>query len=94
MYSMNALKTIRERLKLTQAALGEQLGCTQGNVWHYERTENPQNMPSPVAIRLIAVAKQHGMRLTLDQVYGLEPLSPVEASAVAEGAEPRDTTRS
>ncbi|WP_347614357.1 helix-turn-helix transcriptional regulator, partial [Comamonas thiooxydans] len=32
---MHNLKSIRERLGLTQQALADGLGCTQGNIGHY-----------------------------------------------------------
>lgn len=69
---MSTIKAIRERLGLTQTALAERLGCTQGNVGHYERG---QTVPPETAKRLISVAHEvGGLRLTLDQVYGLAPL--------------------
>lgn len=68
---MNTVKAIRELLGLTQAAFAEGVGCTQSNVSFYERG---QNMPPDVAKRLIVLAKERGIELTLDQVYGLVPL--------------------
>lgn len=63
---MNAILAIRRRLKVTQTELARGLGCTQGNVHHYERG---QTMPPPVARRLIAYAESKGQRLTFDEVY-------------------------
>jgi putative transcriptional regulator len=74
---MSTIKAIRERLGLTQAALAEGIGCTQGNVWHYE--QNGQTVPPEAAKRLIAFARGHGLELTMDRIYGLEPL-PASAS--------------
>ena len=34
---MHNLKFIRERLCVTQQVLAEGIGCTQGNVGHYEQ---------------------------------------------------------
>lgn len=68
---MSTIKAIRERLNLTQAALAAGIGCTQGNVGHYERG---QTLPPDAAKRLIAHAASLGLRLTMDQVYGLQPL--------------------
>ncbi len=77
---MNTIKSIRTRLGLTQAALAEGIGCTQGNVGHYEN--KGQTIPPEVAKRLIAFATQRGLVLTYDDVYG-----PVEAQAPASTAQ-------
>jgi len=77
---MNTIKSIRTRLGITQAALAEGIGCTQGNVGHYEN--KGQTIPPDVAKRLIAFAAQRGMALTYDDVYG-----PIEAPATAECAQ-------
>lgn len=71
---MSTIKAIRQRMKLTQAALADRLGCSQGNVWHYEKPDNPQTVPPEVAKRLITLAAEMGFALTMDQVYGLAPL--------------------
>ena len=64
---MNRIKTIREQLGLTQAALAEAIGCTQGNVFPYERG---QTVPPEVAKKLIGFAAGLGHALTYDDVYG------------------------
>lgn len=63
---MNAFKSIRKSLGLTQAAMAEVLGCTQGNVSFYE---NGQTVPPDVARKLIDFAKSSGQRLTYDDFY-------------------------
>ena len=68
---MSAFKTIRERLGMTQAALGEALGCTQGNISFYEKG---QTVPPDTARSLIAIARQRGLPLTFDHVYGGAPV--------------------
>jgi putative transcriptional regulator len=68
---VNAIKSIRIRLGLTQAALAEAIGCTQGNVGHYEN--KGQTVPPEVARRLIAHAASLGMPLSFDDVYGPSP---------------------
>lgn len=78
MLLMNAIRPIRERLKLTQQALADALGCTQGNVGHYERG---QTIPPDVAKRLIEVAAKKGLRIGYDHVYGAVAL-PAEKQAV------------
>jgi putative transcriptional regulator len=76
---MSTIKEIRDRLKLTQTELGDAIGCTQGNVGHLERG---QTMQPDTAKKLIAVAKERGLILTMDQVYGLAPLPKGKTPAV------------
>ncbi|MBK5915132.1 helix-turn-helix domain-containing protein [Rhodocyclus purpureus] len=66
---MNNILTIRERLKLSQAAFGKAIGVTQGNVSHYERG---QEVPPDVARRVIAAAALHGLHISFDDIYGIE----------------------
>lgn len=75
---MSTIREIRERLRLTQAAFGERIGCSQGNVGFYERGE--QTLPVERAERLIGVAAADGLQLTLDQIYGRAPLPLAENS--------------
>jgi putative transcriptional regulator len=63
---MNSIKAIRDRLKLTQAALADGMGCTQGNIWHYEQG---QTVPPEAAKRLIAFAQTLGHTVTFDDIY-------------------------
>jgi putative transcriptional regulator len=65
---MSNIKAIRDQLGLTQAALGVGIGCTQGNIGHYEA--RAQTVPPHVAKRLIAYAKQLGHTISFDDVYG------------------------
>lgn len=64
---MNHVKAIRDRLQVTQAALGEGIGCTQANIGHYERG---QTVPPDVAKRLIAYAASLGHSVTYEDIYG------------------------
>lgn len=63
---MNNLKTIRERLGVTQAALAEGMGCTQANVSFYEKG---QTVPPDAAKKLIAYAQGLGHKITFNDVY-------------------------
>ncbi|MHB8947539.1 MAG: helix-turn-helix domain-containing protein [Rhodoferax sp.] len=63
---MNTIKAIRGRLGLTQAELAAGMGCTQGNVGHYERG---QTVPPDAAKRLIEYAGSLGLVLTYNDVY-------------------------
>lgn len=64
---MNQISNIRGRLGVTQAAMADALGVTQGNVSNYERG---QTMPPDVAERLIVYAKTLKLSLSYDDVYG------------------------
>ncbi len=68
---MSIFKSIREKLTMTQAAIGEAIGVTQGNVSFYEKG---QTIPPAVAGRLIEVARGKGLGLTFDHIYGREEL--------------------
>lgn len=64
---MTTIKHIRIRLGLTQAAFGAALGCTQGNVGHYEQG---QTVPPSMAKKTIELAAMRGIVLTYDDIYG------------------------
>lgn len=64
---MSNIKVIRERLKLTQSALALGIGCTQGNVGHYEN--KGQTMPPDMARRLIDFAGTQGLAITFNDIY-------------------------
>jgi len=65
---MNTCKQIRERLGLTQRGLAAVIGCTQGNVAHYEN--DAHGMPVERAKSLINYAKKHGVKISFDDIYG------------------------
>lgn len=77
---MNQIKAIRDMLHLTQTALAEGIGCTQGNVGHYE---NGQTIPPERALATIEFAKSRGLELTMGQVYGTEPLPATKEASNA-----------
>jgi putative transcriptional regulator len=81
---MNNIKIIRERLGLTQAALAQRLGCTQGNIGHYENKN--QTIPPETAKRLISVAAQIGCDITYEDIYGPPPRDALSAIALRERA--------
>lgn len=68
---MHNLKSIREHLGLTQQAIADGLGCTQGNIGHYEKG---QTIPPTVAKRLIDFAAGLGLGITFDHIYSDKPL--------------------
>lgn len=78
---MQNLKPIRERLGVTQQAMADGLGCTQGNIGHYEKG---QTIPPPVARRLIDYAAGFGLGITFDHIYGAQALPEVAAQPVTQ----------
>lgn len=78
---MHNLKAIRERLNVSQQALADGIGCTQGNVGHYERG---QTLPPAMARKLIDYAASLGLRIGFDHIYGRAALpksAPAKAGA-------------
>lgn len=70
---MNKISQIRAQLGVTQAAMADALGMSQGNVSNYE---NGQTMPPHVADRLIKYAATFQLTLTYDLIYGVPALEP------------------
>lgn len=79
---MNSFKTIRDRLGMTQAALAESLGCTQGNVGHYEKG---QTVPPAVAKKLIEVGARRKTKITYEEIYGHPDLTRSSRSKRSKG---------
>lgn len=65
---MNKISQIRAQLGVTQHALAQALGMSQGNISFYE---NGQTVPPYVADKLIRYAAQFGISLTYDLIYGV-----------------------
>ena len=74
---MNTIKSIRDRLGVTQSVLAAGMGCTQGNVGHYECG---QTVPPHAARRLIEYAGSLGHIVTFDEIY-TRPAKAVEQGA-------------
>ena len=68
---MKPIESIRLLLGVTQKALATGIGCTQSNIGQYKRG---QTIPPERALRLISFAKERGLTLNLEQVYGVAPL--------------------
>lgn len=66
MRAMNNIKSIRERLGVTQAELAAALGMTQGNVSFYERG---QMVPPDAARKMIDFASARGQVITFNDIY-------------------------
>lgn len=81
---MNAIKSIRNRMGLTQTALAQGIGCTQGNIGHYEN--KGQTIPPDVARRLITFAAGRGVEVSFNDIYMPEvSQAPVNAIQAATG---------
>ncbi len=81
---MNPIRLIRDRLGLSQGALGEKLKVDASNISNYERGKC--RMPPAVAELLIEEARQRGLRIDYNQIYGLTGLP--EAPVVVEKQAP------
>ena len=68
---MNHIKSIRDRLGVTQAELAAALSRSQGNVAFYEKG---QTVPPEVAKRLITFAASLGHAVSFDDIYGAAPM--------------------
>ena len=64
---MQSLKVIRQRLNLTQQVFAQGIGCTQGNVSHFERG---QTVPPDTAKRVIEFCSRAGLNIGFDHIYG------------------------
>lgn len=76
---VNAFRQIRKTLGVTQAAVAEALGVSQGNVSFYERG---QTIPPEIATRLIEFARGRGHDISYNDIYGFPPpggAAPVDA---------------
>jgi len=69
--STNNLKQVRKRLGLKQRELAAAIGVSKGNISHYECQR--QLLPPTVAQSVIALAAQHGLQISYDDIYGSTP---------------------
>lgn len=78
---MNRIKTIRDRLHVTQAELAAGLGRSQGNVAFYEKG---QTVPPDVAKSLIVFARAKGHEVTYMDIYGPADGKPSDTGLATE----------
>ena len=74
---MHKLKQIRHLLGVTQKEMAASIGCNQSNVANYECG---QSVPVPAAQMLISFAARKGLAISLDHVYGMNPLPEIAAT--------------
>lgn len=79
---MNRIKTIRDRLQVTQTELAAGIGRSQGNVAFYEKG---QTVPPDVAKSLINFARDRGHVVTYTDIYGPADGIAVDTSAAGQG---------
>lgn len=77
---MSKFKAIRDHLHATQQEMADALGCTQTNVSLLDRG---QTVVPSLAKKLIEFAASRGVDITMDHIYGLQPLPWDAASASA-----------
>lgn len=76
---MNNIFHIRKRLGLSQAAFGDAIGVSQGNVSHYEQGRH--EVPPDVARRVIEAASARDVLVTFDDIYGASRMHRNEEAA-------------
>ena len=64
----NGIKRIRLCLGMTQQQFADMLGCTQGNIGHYETRD--QMVPPETAKKLSAEAAKRGSVVSYEDIYG------------------------
>lgn len=64
---MTNLRTIRESLNVSQTALAEMVGCTQGSIGHYE--SGRRNPDLKMCRILVQALNRLGAKVRLDDVF-------------------------
>ncbi|ELY3801372.1 helix-turn-helix transcriptional regulator [Cronobacter sakazakii] len=64
---MSNLRKIRETMKVSQAALAEKVGCTQGAIGHYE--SGRRNPDLKMCRSLVEALNSFGAKVQLDDVF-------------------------
>ncbi len=64
---MTSMKSIREKLGLTQAELGLDVGLTQGAIAHYEKGRRKPGLEE--CRRIVSAFNARGAEVALDEVF-------------------------
>ncbi|NRR28866.1 helix-turn-helix transcriptional regulator [Oxalobacteraceae bacterium] len=83
---MNSISKLRARLAVTQSAMADAIGVSQGNVSNYERG---QTVPPDVAKRLIEYSATFGVGISYNDIYGAAEEVGVESQADHRSATPK-----
>lgn len=84
---MSRFLQIRRLLGMTQQEIAHVIGCVQANVSFLDRG---QTITPDVAQKLVAAGRAMGVPLTMDIVYGVQPLPTRPMHRPAAGAQPHD----
>ena len=75
---MSNMKTIREKVGVTQASLAKTVGLTQGAIAHYENERRKPGLDE--CRRIVDALNSKGAAVTLDDVF---PPTPIQALSAA-----------
>ncbi|KAA8563234.1 hypothetical protein FX985_03302 [Pseudomonas extremaustralis] len=75
---MSNMKTIREKVGVTQAALAKTVGLTQGAIAHYENDRRKPGLEE--CRRIVDALNTSGAAVTLDDVFPPAPVSALTAA--------------
>ncbi len=64
---MNKISQYRKKLGLTQTDLANELGCTKGNISHYENGRRKADLE--VCRQLVSFFNSNGIRVTIDDIF-------------------------
>lgn len=75
---MSNMKTIREKVGVTQAALAKTVGLTQGAIAHYENERRKPGLEE--CRRIVDALNSSGAAVTLDDVFPQKPIPTLEVA--------------
>ncbi|HHR6128557.1 TPA: helix-turn-helix transcriptional regulator [Providencia alcalifaciens] len=64
---MNYISRYRKKLGLTQTDLAKELGCTKGNISHYENGRRKADLE--VCRQLVSFFNNKGINVTIDDIF-------------------------
>lgn len=75
---MSNMKSIREKVGVTQAALAKTVGLTQGAIAHYENERRKPGLDE--CRRIVDALNSSGAAVTLDDVFPPMPIPTLEVA--------------
>ena len=75
---MSNMKTIREKVGITQAYLAKTVGLTQGAIAHYENERRKPGLDE--CRRIVDALNYSGAAVTLDDVFPPNPITALSAA--------------
>lgn len=67
---VNKISLYRKKLGLTQADLAKELGCTKGNISHYENGRRKVDLE--VCRKLVRFFNDNGIQVSIDDIFPLK----------------------